>query len=451
MPGIRSPEALLVRATVARLSRGCPPAAHRDRPAGMSNHKKSQRSRAGSAHPGDRLPPPDLDRALRLVMQLMALEGPSGREGPVVQFVTDQLLRAGAEAGAIRTDRAHQRTSRGGETGNLSFRLPGNRRGPRRLLMAHLDTVPLCVGARPVRRGDRIVSADAQTGLGADNRAGVAVVLNTALEILAGQLPHPPLTFFWPVQEEIGLQGARHAELNLLGRPGLAFNFDGGAPEKLTIGATGGYRMTIRVTGVASHAGGAPEYGVSAIAIAGLAIADLQRRGWHGAIRKGGRRGTCNVGVIQGGTATNVVSEEVVLQAEARSHSPAFRQQIVRQIEKSFRQAAAGVKNVLGTPGQVACQGKLDYESFRLKKSEPCVRIAEAAVRSEGGQPIHFVSNGGVDANWTTARGIPTVTLGCGQLRQHTREEQLDVPSFGQACKIALRLATGWPSSGKGG
>ena len=75
------------------------------------------------------------------------------------------------------------------------FRLPGTFRGPRRLLMAHLDTVPVCVGARPVRRGNRITSAAPHTGIGADDRAGVAVVLGAALEILERKLPHPPLTF----------------------------------------------------------------------------------------------------------------------------------------------------------------------------------------------------------------------------------------------------------------
>ena len=409
----------------------------------MTKKRKTSSKRPARSTAGETQLQPNLDRATRLVMQLMAIEGPSGREGRVVQFVTGQLRRAGAEAGAIRTDNADRHTPLAGETGNLIFRLPGTRRAPRRMLMAHLDTVPICVGARPIRRGDRILSADAHTGLGADDRAGVAVVLNTAIEILKNKLPHPPLTFFWPVQEEIGLQGARHAQLGLLGRPRLAFNFDGGAPEKLTIGATGGYRMTIRIDGVPSHAGGAPEYGVSAISIAGLAITDLQHNGWHGAIRKGQRTGTCNIGVIRGGTATNVVSEHVEIKAEARSHSPSFRRQIVRQIEKAFLRAAESVKNVLGTSGQVCFEGSLDYESFKLKKSEPCVRTAEAAVRSVGERPIHFVTNGGVDANWTTARGIPTVTLGCGQLLQHTRDEQLDVPSFQQACRIALKLATG--------
>ena len=112
------------------------------------------------------------------------------------------------------------------------------------------------------------------------------------------------LTFFFAVQEEVGLMGARFCDVKKLGAPKLCFNWDGGAPEKLTVGATGAYRLFIDVHGIASHAGVAPEKGVSAIAIAALAIADLARGGWHGLIQKGKFSGTSNVGVISGGDAS---------------------------------------------------------------------------------------------------------------------------------------------------
>ena len=365
----------------------------------------------------------------------------SGRRS--VQFIAQRLRQAGAPAEAIRFDQAPHPSPIEGEAGNLVLRLPGTRPGKRRLLMAHVDTVPLCQGARPIRRGRYIVPADKRTGLGADDRAGTAVLLSVALEILRRDLPHPPLSFLWTVQEEIGLYGARHARLGLLGRPHLAFNFDGGAADKVTIGATGGYRMQIRVSGVASHAGVVPEKGVSAIAIAALAIAQLHREGWHGRIEKDGRQGTSNVGVIHGGEATNVVTPEVDVRAEARSHDPAFRRKIVRAIEQAFQQAARSVRNVDGVCGRVQIDGCLDYESFRLSDDEPCVEAAQAAVRRCDADPIRAISNGGLDANWLTARGIPTVTLGCGQENGHTVSERLDLTEFRRACRIALCLATG--------
>lgn len=385
---------------------------------------------------------PDLDEALRLVMQLMAIPGLSGDEAAVAAFITERLREAGAPAAAIRTDRAHRRTPLKGNTGNLIFRLPGTIRGARRLLMAHMDTVPVCLGSRPQLDDGFVRSADPKTGLGADDRAGAAVVLSAALAILRNNLPHPPLTFFWPIQEEIGLYGARFADLGLLGDPKLAFNWDGGNLDRVTIGATGGYRMQIEIEGLASHAGVCPEQGVSAIAIAGLAIAELQREGWHGDVRKGKRRGTSNIGVITGGEATNVVTDRVRLKAEARSHDPAFRQRIIKAFESAFQRAAREVKSTLGRRGRATIDGRLDYEAFRLDDGEPCVAAAEAALRSIGVEPFRAVSNGGLDANWMTARGIPTVTLGCGQMNAHTISERLDVRAFQGACRIALRLAT---------
>jgi tripeptide aminopeptidase len=394
------------------------------------------RARNGKLHQ------PDTRRATDLVMRLLAIPGRSGEEAKVAGFIEDRLRAAGAPRSAIRRDAAHLRTPQRGDTGNLVLRLPGTLRAPRRMLSAHMDTVPLCVGARPVRRGGQVRSADPSTALGGDDRAGVAVVLNTAIEILTRGLPHPPLTFCWFIQEEVGLHGSRRVNKGMLGKPRFAFNWDGGSPYKLTVGATGCYRIAIEVEGLAAHAGGAPETGVSAIAIAALAIADLERGGWHGLIRKGKKTGTSNVGTIRGGDATNVITDRVAIRAEARSHDPVFRKRIVREIERAFSRAARQVKSSSGARGRVTLESRLDYESFRLAKNEPCVLLAERAIRCFGEKPERAIANGGIDANWTNRHGIPTVSLGCGQLAPHTVRETLDLGRFREACRIALCLAT---------
>ena len=201
---------------------------------------------------GELPPEPDLKAARERVLKLLAIEGPSGREAAVAEFIRGELLRAGAPRTSIRVDRAHRKIPNGGEVGNLACHLPGTMRGPRRLLMAHMDTVPLCVGAVPRLRRGYIESANPASGLGADDRAGCAVVLTAALEILRQKLPHPPLVFFWAIQEEVGLYGARFADRALLGNPKLAFNWDGNNAERLSIGATGAYRLTIELEGGSS-------------------------------------------------------------------------------------------------------------------------------------------------------------------------------------------------------
>jgi tripeptide aminopeptidase len=138
-----------------------------------------------------------------------------------------------------------------------------------------------------------------------------------------------------------------------------------------------------------------------------------------------------------------VVTDRVELRAEARSHAPEFRKRIVRELERAFTRAARRVRNDRGVAGRVEIDGRLDYEAFRLPTTEPCVQAAAAAVAAEGLDVDYAVANGGLDANWLTARGIPTVSLGCGQNAIHTNNEWLDLDEFAKACRIARRLATG--------
>ncbi|MFM7865230.1 MAG: peptidase M20, partial [Planctomycetaceae bacterium] len=107
----------------------------------------------------------DEQRAIDRVMDLIAIPGGSGTESGVSKWISDQLRAAGVPESAIEIDRAHKRIPVGGDTGNLIVRLRGTRRGARRLLMAHMDTVPLAVGAKPVREGDWIRPASASTAL----------------------------------------------------------------------------------------------------------------------------------------------------------------------------------------------------------------------------------------------------------------------------------------------
>ena len=388
------------------------------------------------------IPDIDLARAEKTVLELLKIPGISGQEKQVAGIIQKKLLDAGCPKSFISFDQAHKKTPIQGSCGNLIVKFPGTYRGPRRLLMAHMDTVPVCEGTRPVVRGDIVRSGNPETGLGADDRSGCGVVLSTALEILRQKIDHPPLTFFFAIQEEVGLWGARTVKATDLGKPKLAFNFDGGDVDKLTVGATGGERLDITIEGIPSHAGVAPEQGVSAITIASLAIASLHEDGWHGLVEKRSKRGTSNIGVIHGGAATNVVAESVTLRAEARGHDAVFRNRIVRAIEKALKKAVNQVKSSSGRKGTVSISKRLDYEAFRLNKNEPSVRTAHKVLETLGHTPYYDISNGGLDANWMAANGIPTVTLGCGQHAIHTTNEWLDLKTYRDACRTAIMLAT---------
>jgi tripeptide aminopeptidase len=112
-------------------------------------------------------------------------------------------------------------------------------------------------------------------------------------------------------------------------------------------------------------------------------------------------------------------------------------------MERAFTIAAKQVQSSEGGRGRVKIEGRLDYESFLLGPREAVVELANKAVSSAGRQPQIAISNGGLDANWLNAHGIPTVTLGCGQMNVHMTSEMLDLAAYRDACRIALLLATG--------
>lgn len=408
-----------------------------------ATRRSAARPRRETSQPHAPHAAPEIDprRALDLVLEMMAIPGKSREERRIIEFIAKKLRQAGVPASSLRIDAVPRKSP--GDVGNLIVKLPGTRKLPRRLLMAHVDTVPICVGCRPVVNGEFVRSADRTTGLGGDNRAGAAVVLNSYLELRRRKIPHPPVTLFFPVQEEIGLNGARYVSLAHLGKPAYGFNWDGSEPHLACIGATGDYALDIVIEGIASHAGAHPEEGVSAIAIAALAIADLTRDGWHGLIVKEAGRGTSNVGVIRGGEATNVVTPHLHLRAEVRSHDPEFRKVIVERYRQAFAAAEQQVKSSDGQTGSVRFEADLKYESFRIDPAASVVKLASAAIAHIGLTPETCISNGGLDANWMTAHGLPTVTLGCGQHDIHTVRENLHIPSFLNACRLGVLLASG--------
>lgn len=381
--------------------------------------------------------------AIDRVLELISIPGGSGQELKVSEHIQAELLNAGIPKSAISVDTAHKHSPAGGNTGNLFVKLKGTRKGPRRLLMAHMDTVPIAVGCVPVREGDWIRPKSASTALGGDNRGGCAVVLTAILEAIERGISYPPLTLLFSVQEETGLRGVRFMNPGKLAKPDLCFNWDGRVPATLITGAVGASNLTITVDGIPSHAGVHPEQGVNALVAAATAIADLEANGWHGLVIKGRKQGTSNFGVINGGNATNVVLPQVVIQAEARSHDAKFRDKIVSEFEKAFASAVRKLKSSDGRAGQLTFDIDQRYQAFHIPSDTPCVKVAQQVAKQLDLPCSVQSSNGGLDANWMTEHGFPTVTMGCGQHQIHTVDERLNIPEYLDACRMALLIATG--------
>jgi tripeptide aminopeptidase len=391
----------------------------------------------------------DVPAAIDRLMRFLAVEGVTGQEAKIAREVKAALTEAGVPGKLIKFDDAHTRIPLPTQTGNLIVTLPGTiKDAPRVLFMTHLDTVPLCAGAKPKRVGKKVVN-EANTALGGDNRTGCAVLVTLAAELLRRNLPHPPLTLLFTVREESGLFGARHLDPAALGRPVYGFNFDGRSAGDVIVGAVGADRWEVGIRGKASHAGVAPERGISATMILALALAEVRAGGWWGKVVKDGREGTSNVGVVgdangkAAGDATNVVTDFVHVKGESRSHDMRFVNEITAAYKAAFANAAAAVTDHEGNPGKVKFTSRPDYHPFRLKDDAPVVRRASAAVRRLGREPVVRVANGGLDANWVVKHGIPVATFGAGQNDIHTVKEWVDLAEFEAGCRLAVELATG--------
>src|SRR4051812_12893575 len=246
--------------------------------------------------------PVDHAAATERLMRFLAIEGVTGKEAAIGRDIRAALTEVGVPGNAIRLDDANTRIPVPTETGNLIVDLPGTgamHNQPRLLFMTHMDTVPLCAGAKPKVSGRKIVN-QAKTALGGDNRCGCGVLVTLAAELEKQKLDHPPITLLFCVREESGLYGARHVRTAELGSPVMAFNYDGGSVSNVTIGAVGADRWQVEIFGRASHAGVAPERGISSTMILALALAEVKAGGWFGKVVKGKgqdrKEGTSNVG-----------------------------------------------------------------------------------------------------------------------------------------------------------
>jgi len=392
----------------------------------------------------------DAKSALDRLMRFLAVEGVTGREKAIAEDISRALVEVGVPADAIAFDDANTRIPVPTETGNLIVKLPG--RGALSnavplLFMTHLDTVPLCAGAKARIDGSRIVSGG-DTALGGDNRTGCAVLVTLAAELAKQGLDHPPLVLVFCVREESGLWGARYIDMDKVGPVAMGFNYDGSKPTDVVTGAVGADGWEVEITGRASHAGVAPERGISASMIAAMALADVQANGWFGKVSRGGKAGTSNVGTIAGrdgrgaGDATNVVTDYCYVEGESRSHDMGFVDDITNAYEAAFHKAAKALVSSEGKTGTVTFRRQRKYHSFSLDRTSEVVRRGMEAIARIGLTPNARLANGGLDANWLTLHGIPTATFGAGQNEPHTVDEWIDIPAFQDACRLAIALAT---------
>jgi tripeptide aminopeptidase len=372
----------------------------------------------------------DRERLKQTLLELVQIDSLSRREREVAQRLVREMRALGAE---VWVDDAGEKV--GGNTGNVIARVAGTvPEAPPLLLSAHMDTVAPGEGVKPIVEGD-IIRTDGTTVLGGDDKSGVAIICEVVRALREHRLPHGDLEIVFTVCEEVGLLGAQHLDVSRLrARHGLVLDSD--AAGFLFTRAPASDRLEFEVLGLEAHAGVCPERGISAIKIAAEAIAAMQ-------LGRIDAETTANLGVIEGGTATNVVPKRVVVRGEARSHDEAKLAAQVAHMRQCFQEAAARhrveIDGRLYT-GQVVEKIARSYDRMHVPDESRIVQLVFQAAQQLGHEVQTLATGGGCDANVFNRQGIQVANLGTGMRDIHTVREWLDVNDMVRAAHIVLEV-----------
>lgn len=341
-------------------------------------------------------------RLLQTFLDLIRLKADSGHEEPVVQYILPRLLQLGLII----------RRGAEGRAENIVAVLPPTQGRDRCIaLSAHMDTVSLPTPVIPIIK-DGVISSSGNTILGADDRAGIAAILEALETLIEKGLPHHCIEIIFTVRKETGLEGSKQLGHNDI-QASMAFILDDEAdPGHIVVQAPSHAKILWNITGKAAHAGYEPEEGINAI----MASAEGLKRMKTGRID---HETTANIGIIHGGVATNVVCDAVVIEAEARSICEKKLEDTVKAMVEAMEKGAAS----LGAKVQTRIQKS--YRGFTLKEMSPSVQWASSAIRRIGLIPVLISSGGGSDANILNEKGIEAVNLGTGAKKAHTSEEYI--------------------------
>ncbi len=370
------------------------------------------------------------DRITQHFLELIRIDSLSRQEREIALRLRRDLENVGAE---VVIDDAGEKV--GGNTGNVIGYIKGAVPHALPLLLsAHMDTVVPGEGVKPIVEGT-VVKTDGSTVLGGDDKSGVAAVMEALRMIHEQRIPHGDIEVVFTICEEVGLLGAKHLDVSRLrARQGLVLDSDG--VDALVTRAPAADKMEFRVHGLEAHAGVAPEKGISAIKVAAEAIAQMH-------LGRIDDETTANLGVIQGGLATNIIPNLVIVKGEARSRNVAKLDAQTGHMRECFRKAAG--RHGVELDGRIV-EARVeewierDFAAMNLPDDARIVCLVREAGRNLGRSVTTRPSGGGCDANVLNGRGFQVANLGTGMRQVHTVNEWLDLNDLWQTTELVVEV-----------
>lgn len=364
------------------------------------------------------------ERVLNEFLQIVRIDSLSLKEEAMFDYLRQRLAGMGLSV----EFQEYEYPEIGAKSGNMIVKLASNVDSPKKVLFfdAHVDTVEPGIGVKPVVDGE-VVRSDGTTILGADDKSGVAAMIVALEELTKPGALHGELYFLFTSAEEIGLAGVTHLDFKNI-KADYGYILDShGQVGGVIVAAPYHYHYEIRVKGRASHAGIAPDKGISAIRIASRIVSRLPQ----GRIDS---ETVANIGLIDGGKATNIVAEDCVVTGEYRSldpKKPSKVEQMIRRIVERYGRGAVSVETKFE---------KL-YDGFAIDRGSDFIKLTDEAVRGIGIAPRYEKTNGGSNTNIYNQNGIPSLTLASGMEDLHSADEYIRIDDLENLTRLVLKLA----------
>lgn len=361
-------------------------------------------------------------RLVECFMELVRIDSVSREERNLADFLIEKLEDLGLE---VIVDQAGEKTK--ANTGNIIARLNGNSKEATPIMFtAHMDTVVPGKNINPLLKGEKIVSTG-KTILGADDKAGIAALLEALHLIKENNIPCGDIEIVFTVCEEVGLLGAKNLDISRL-KSQMGFVLDAaGQVGQIITTAPSQNSLEFTIYGKSAHAGSNPEEGINAIQVAGFALSRMK-------LGRIDEETTANIGIISGGRATNIVPDEVTLKGEVRSRNKEKLEKYTEQLKKITEDTAQEFK--------AKADVKIDrkYYCYNLSPQNQVVKIAVKAAEDIGLQPLLCPSGGGSDANIFNKEGMPSVDLAVGMEKVHTVEEYILIEELKKSAEYILSI-----------
>lgn len=302
------------------------------------------------------------------------------------------------------------------------------------LLESHMDTVH--AQGMSIGPFDPIIKDGRLFGRGAcDTKGSMAAFLESVTSVLrSGKRPKYNVRFLFVSDEEYRFTGAQAA----VGRGWKADLGIAGEPTGLSIvrAHKGVTRWKIRTGGVAAHSA-FPERGRNAVYLMGEVIRRLEQYAKElsrQAVDPELGPATLSIGVIEGGTAVNVVPDSCWIEIDRRTLPGEKEADVLQPVSALL----GGLEHVQTDPPYLSVQG------MNVPESSWIVRELSEAIRRNGRTPALTTAPYATDAGFYNAAGIPTVVFGPGDIAQaHTESEYIRLNELEEAVEIVKTLVTG--------